>query len=79
MARNGKGGGWGGCHGAQLKRALRPVSAAQVSGAQKLCDGLVRGRALEVAERMAQDIVQRFYPAFVALENTLRLLQNSQP
>ncbi|MDZ4239766.1 MAG: nucleotidyltransferase substrate binding protein [Hydrogenophaga sp.] len=29
---------------------------------------------LAVAERIAQDIVQRFYPAFVALENTLRPL-----
>jgi nucleotidyltransferase substrate binding protein (TIGR01987 family) len=33
---------------------------------------------LEVAERIAQDIFQRFYPAFVALENTLRPLQNAQ-
>jgi hypothetical protein len=34
---------------------------------------------LDVAERIAQDIVQRFYPAFVALENTLRLLKEGQP
>jgi len=34
---------------------------------------------LEVAERIAQDIVQRFYPAFVALQSTLRSLQNGQP
>ncbi|MDP2416194.1 MAG: nucleotidyltransferase substrate binding protein [Hydrogenophaga sp.] len=34
---------------------------------------------LEVAERIAQDILQRFYPAFVALENTLHPLQNAQP
>lgn len=31
---------------------------------------------LEVAERIAQDIVQRFYPALMALQTTMRSLQN---
>lgn len=31
---------------------------------------------LKVAERIAQDILQRFYPAFVALANTFASLEN---
>jgi nucleotidyltransferase substrate binding protein (TIGR01987 family) len=31
---------------------------------------------LKVAERIAQDILQRFYPAFVALANTFEALEN---
>lgn len=31
---------------------------------------------LKVAERIAQDILQRFYPAFVALANTFTSLEN---
>ena len=34
---------------------------------------------LAVVEQIAQDIVQRFYPAFVALQTTMRPLQNGQP
>jgi nucleotidyltransferase substrate binding protein (TIGR01987 family) len=34
---------------------------------------------LDVAESIAQDILQRFYPAFVALVTTFSQLKNSQP
>ena len=34
---------------------------------------------LDVAESISQDILQRFYPAFVALVTTFNQLKNSQP